>query len=51
MAKTIKTSLREEYNRLKKVLEKISRPGNEPLHSLVLIPLRNKKNGKNTDRR
>jgi len=48
MPHTIKTTLKEEYSRLKKVVEKIVNPGKQSLPSLALLPLRNKKDLKNT---
>lgn len=41
MAKSVKKAIREEYNRLKKALEKIIKPQKE--QTLVLQPVRNKK--------
>jgi hypothetical protein len=42
---TVKKSIKEEYNRLKKTFEKIIRPKkDQPLPQLVLQPYRNKKN-------
>ncbi|MBL7747817.1 MAG: hypothetical protein JNM19_10345 [Chitinophagaceae bacterium] len=44
MSKSVKKAMREEYNRLKKVLEKILQPKKEQsMPSLVLQPVRNKK--------
>ncbi len=51
MQKKIKTTLQEEYNRLKKVVEKILKPGNQQLPQLILQPCRNKKNLRDTDSR
>ncbi len=45
MAKSVKKGIREEYNRLKKVLEKLLKPKkNQSFPSLVLQPVRDKKN-------
>ena len=44
MPKSIRHTLREEYNRLKKAFEKILKPNKkEPIPQLVLQPSRNKK--------
>ena len=51
MQKKIKTTLQDEYNRLKKVVEKILNPGNQPLPQLLLQPVRNKKNLRDTESR
>lgn len=46
MAKSLKKSLKEEYNRLKRVLEKIVNPKKEQAYpSLVLQPVKNRKYG------
>lgn len=43
MAKSVKKVMREEYDRLKKVLEKMIKPRKEQnFPSLVLQPVRNK---------
>jgi len=43
MANIVNKALKEEYNRLKKTLEKIIRPGKEqPQPQLVLEPIRNR---------
>lgn len=45
MAKSVKKGIREEYNRLKKVLEKLLKPKkNQQIPSLVLQPVKDKKN-------
>jgi len=51
MEQKIKKTLHEEYNRLKKVFEKIMKPGNEPMPQLLLQPVRNKKNLRENDSR
>lgn len=44
MAKSFKKTIKEEYNRLKKVLEKIVNPkGQDAYPSLVLQPVKNRK--------
>jgi|CXWL01.1.fsa_nt_gi tRNA A22 N-methylase len=44
MGKSVKKVLREEYNRLKKTMEKIIRPKKEEsISELVLQPVHNKK--------
>ena len=43
MAKTVKNILREEYNRLKKAMEKIIKPKKqEAIPQLILQPVRNR---------
>lgn len=47
MAKTLKKTIKEEYNRLKKVLEKIIKPEKEQsFPSLVLQPVKNRNYGR-----
>lgn len=44
MTKTVKNSIRKEYDRLKKVFEKLLKPKNEQtMPQLVLQPVRNKR--------
>jgi len=44
MSKSVKKMLREEYSRLKRVMEKIIKPkGKDALPQLVLQPVREKK--------
>jgi hypothetical protein len=44
MAETIKKTLRKEYNRLKKVIEKINKPASKDKSpQLILQPYQNKK--------
>lgn len=44
MAKSFKKALKEEYNRLKKVLDKIVNPKkDQAMPSLVLQPVKNRK--------
>ena len=44
MAKSVKNILKEKYSRLKKAIEKIINPENQPAPpQLVLQPVRNKK--------
>jgi hypothetical protein len=50
MANTTKKILREGYNRLKKTLERISKPNkDQALPQLALQPIRNKKYLRGTD--
>lgn len=41
MSEKIKKSFRERYDRLKKVVKKILKPGNDKTPQLILQPIRN----------
>ena len=51
MEQKIKKTLHEEYNRLKKVFEKILKPDNEPLPQLLLQPIKDKRKFRENDPR